>query len=241
MERFILRFVQDADHPDGYTVAAENELEFRLLFGLIQRTRRYAQAVTRLRTSGFSVEARVLVRSALEHAVTAQWAYLTPGGIDRLNVSYATSQADLTDAINLTLEKPDLAHAKKVRDSIPRGRALPKFTGPGGIMSDLDSEKFLAISYRVLSQTGHVTYEAALDHFDDSTGELQLKFEPADRVSSEALYALTGFCMLAAWLTARLERDEAEIVKLKGLAQELSVPWRLDEHLPADQRRFLDD
>lgn len=239
MRAFLLRFIQYAKYREMIMVPAGNEREFLVLFGLVQRVRRLAQAHLRLDRAGFANEASVLIRAALEHAVTAQWAFLTPGGVDRLHVTLARAQADLAGSMTGYSKDPEwVTRERQLRAAIPAGPGLPKFTGPQGIMAELDSIKFLAVSYRVLSQVGHVTHQAPLDFVVENEGVVRLRTEPEASEHTEMLYALTGFCMLVSWLHARLEGDDAEVVRLKEIALRLQVPWRLDTHLPDDRRRF---
>lgn len=242
MKSFLLRFIQDARHDGRIDVPSESSREFLVLFGLIQRVRRLTQAYLRLEKAGFVSEGSVLLRSALEHAVTAQWAYLTPGGIDRLTVSLARAQADLAAGMIPYSKNPEwIQFEAHLREGVPPGPGLPKFTGRGGIMAELDSIHFLSTSYRILSQVGHVTHQAALDFVFEVGGETQLRDTPEVRQQAEMLYSLTGFCMLGAWLLARLEADEHEIRTLQALCVQLHVPWRLDTHLPRERRRFADE
>src|SRR6187431_990101 len=89
---FILRYIQVPSRKPKYAIESARQDEFLFLFGLTHRVRRLAQGYLRLRKGDFEVEGQILVRSALEHAVTAQWAYLTIGGLDRLKVSGTTDQ-----------------------------------------------------------------------------------------------------------------------------------------------------
>lgn len=239
MRAFLLRFIQDQKHRERVKVPAGNEREFLVLFGLVQRVRRLAEAYLRLDRAGFAPEASVLLRAALEHAVTAQWAYLTPGGVDRLYVTLVRAQADLAGGMTGYSKDPEwVTRERELRAEIPAGPGLPKFTGPKGIMAELDSVKFLAASYRVLSQVGHVTHQAHLDFVVEEEGVVRLRTEPEADAHVEMLYALTGFCMLVSWLHARLEGDDAEVVRLKELSVQLHVPWRLDTHLADDRRCY---
>lgn len=242
MRAFLLRFIQDANHREMVTVPTANEREFLVLFGLTQRVRRLAQGYLRLERVGFVSEARLLVRAALEHSVTAQWAYLTPGGVDRLHVTLARAQADLAGSMIGYSKDPEWVALKNgLRGAVPPGPGLPKFTGPTGIMSELDSIRFLSTSYRVLSQVGHVTHQAALDFVVEEQGVVQLRTNPEVREHEEILYALSGFCMLVAWVHARLEADDAEVRRLQEISVQLHVPWRLDTHMPPHRRRFPDE
>ncbi len=237
---FILRFVQR--HNDGARVVVppDNHRDFLVLFGLIQRVRRLARAYLALRHRGFVSEGTILIRSALEHAVTAQWAYLTPGGVDRLHVSLARSQADVASAMIEYSSDPQWeTRAASLREGIPPGPGLPKLTGPQGMVKELDDVLFLSMSYRVLSQVGHVSYLAPLDFIDTGGDEISLREQPEPLEEAETLYALAGFSMLSAWIEARLEDRTDEIRRLHEIACQLSIPWRLDTHLPAG--RFLED
>ncbi|WP_202567675.1 hypothetical protein [Agreia sp. COWG] len=88
------RYVLDRDHADEIRVRDESAWDFRVLGGVLERVRRAAHAYLVLDQRGFAVEGRFLVRSAIEHAVTAQWAYLTPDGIDRLEVKMVQARLD---------------------------------------------------------------------------------------------------------------------------------------------------
>jgi hypothetical protein len=70
---FVLRFVQRHNGGQRVKVPEENHRDFLELFGLIQRVGRLARGYLALRHQGFTAEGTILVRSALEHAVTAQW------------------------------------------------------------------------------------------------------------------------------------------------------------------------
>jgi len=242
MRSFILRFIQDVRHREQVILPAENGEEFLLLYGLIQRVRRLAQAYLCLVKSGFANEGTVLIRSALEHSVTAQWAYLIPGGIDRLRVSLARAEADLARGMVGYSSDPEwIAQEKELRDAIPAGRGLPNFTRQGGIIAELDPVSFLAVSYQIFSQVGHVTHRAPVDFIMEDAGGVRLRTTAEPEMGSEMLYALSGFCMLVAWLHARLEADDLEILRLKQISITLHVPWRLDTHLPDVRRRFPDE
>jgi len=243
MRAFLLRFIQGAQRTEPVAVPPANRLDFVVLFGLIQRVRRLAQAYLQLERSGHVSEGTLLVRSALEHAATAQWAYLTPGGIGRLQVKLAQAQADLANHVSdSSSEGVEWAKtAQRATVAIPLGPGLPPVSGKDGILKELDEDSFLVVSYRVLSQVGHVTHRAPLDFITNVNGELQLRFEPEMREQQHILYALTGFCMLSAWLLARLEHDDRELRALRELGARLRVPWRLDTHLPRERRRFPDE
>lgn len=228
---FILRFIQDGNRDDEVIVKREFHGDFIVLFGIIQRVRRLSQAWVRLEKAGFSVEARMLVRAALEHAVTAQWVFYTVGGVDRMRHSGARDQFNLArDTGGSATQLSDL------EDAIPAGPGMPAW---GQIVADFDEPtRFIAQSYRVLSQIVHVTHSTILDGLEvDADGEISLRMEPEPAVEHEVLYALTGACLLAAWLLAVMSGDILQQQRLREGGVELHMPWRLDHHLPEERRR----
>lgn len=237
LQGFILRFIQDPKHrSDGASIPSENYRDFSLLYGLVKRVQRLAHAYMKLRRLRFASEGEVLVRAALEHAVTAQYAYLTKGGVDRLAVTLERKQKEWAEAIASSLTDPK---AKQWADEmpVPTGKGLPEFTGEG-MMGELDEIEFLKVTYKVLSQVGHVSHESWTDTFVDVDGQLQIRESPDDYLDHEILYCLAGFCLLVAWITARLEQDDDEIDRLRQYGVAMHLPWRLDTHLPAKKRRF---
>jgi hypothetical protein len=227
---FILRFIQDGNRGDEVTVKREFHGDFVVLFGIVQRVRRLSQAWVRLEKAGFGIEARMLVRAALEHAVTAQWVFYTEDGVDRMRRSGALDQLNLARDLRASEER-----LRTLEGSLPAGPAMPAW---GQIMTDLDDPTgFIKQSYRVLSQIVHVTHSTILDGLDiGDDGRLSVRMEPEVGVEQEVLYALTGACLLAAWLLAVMSGDAAQQQRLRERGVELHMPWRLDHHLP-DQRR----
>lgn len=236
----MLRFLQDKEHADGIRVLDEYGWDFRVLGGLIERVRRAARAYLILEKQGFAAEGRALVRSALEHAVTMQWAYLTPDGIDRLEVrllqarvDYANRSRDVDDA-----EWYDLI--ARLEAEIPHksdgstSRGMPRFTGRESVLASLDATGYLQRAYAVLSRAGHVTDQAVTDYFVEDGGIVAVASAPSDVYDIDVFHTLATACCLAAWVLARLEGDGRGL----ELAMGQSLLWRLDTHLPAERRRF---
>lgn len=236
LDAYILRFIQDKRHSEGVDVLPEYADDFLTLYGLIQRVRRLAQSYLRLRKQGFSSEGQILVRAAMEHAVTAQYAFLTPSGIARLHVTLGRAHKNYAVVLAESSTKPEI-HEWAARIEAPDGSSLPPFSGEG-MMGQLDSIKFLKTTYKVLSQVGHVSHESQFDAFVEDDGRYHLTTEPQPSFTHEVLYALVGFCLLSDWVLARLEGNEAELHLIRQLGGQLRLPWRLDTHLTAEKRRF---
>lgn len=237
----MIRYVQDRDHADGIEVLPENGWDFQVLGGILERVRRAARAYLLLEKRGYAVEGRLLVRSAIEHAVTAQWAYLTPDGIDRLQVmlmlarrTYARTSRDADDPEWVeVLAEIERQIPKQPDGSLKRG--MPKFSGRESVLSTMDVTGYLQRGYAVLSRAGHVTDQAVTDYFAmEEDGTVAIADRPAEDHSLPVFHTLATCCALSAWVLARLEGDARgiEIASSQGLL------FRLDTHLPANERRF---
>src|SRR6478609_2668931 len=80
------QFIEDAyvyavAHPPK---AGNPNHALRVLHGVNMQAIRHSAAFMTLRRTMFSREADVCARAALEHSVTAQWAYFSRDGVDRL-------------------------------------------------------------------------------------------------------------------------------------------------------------
>jgi hypothetical protein len=238
---WVTRYVLDREHADEIRVRDESAWDFRVLGGVLERVRRAAHAYLVLDQRGFAVEGRFMVRSAIEHAVTAQWAYLTPDGIDRLEVKmvqarldYARQSRDPTD--------PEWAEViAGIEQQFPRTSSgarkpgVPKFTGTGQMLATMDATGYLQRAYAVLSRVGHVTDQAVSDYFvTEPDGTVVVTSAPAEDFDLEVFHTIATCCALAAWVRARLEGNEQGI----ELASSQGLLYRLDTHLDPIQRRF---
>lgn len=238
---WVLRFVQDRHHRDGIHLDADSAWEFRVLGGLVERVRRAAKSYLLLEKHGYAAEGRVLVRSALEHAGTAQWAYLVVGGISRLEVSllakrheYASSNRPGDEDWDDLLNDLEARIPRHEVDPARRAAALTKFTGTGGILADLDKTGYFKKAFVVLSRVNHVSDEAVTDYFVDVDDQTFVADSPESRFEDAVFHTLATACCLASWLMARLERNEREV----RAARSQHLLWRLDTHLPSERRRF---
>jgi hypothetical protein len=241
---WVTRYVLDRDHADEIRVRDESTWDFRVLGGVLERVRRAAHAYLVLDQRGFGVEGRFMVRSAIEHAVTAQWAYLTPDGIDRLEVKMVQARLDYAKQ-NRDANDPEWAEViANIEARFPktnggvRKPGAPKFTGAGHILSTMDATGYLQRAYAVLSRVGHVSDQAVSDYFvTEPDGTVAVTSAPAEDYDLEVFHTMATCCALAAWVRARLEGDEQGI----ELASSQGLLYRLDTHLDPTQRRFSDE
>ena len=236
----MIHFIEDKGHADGISVLPEYAWDFRVLGGLIERVRRSARAYLLLEKGGYAAEGRALVRSALEHAVTAQWAYLTAGGVDRLEVWVHRARIDYAQRSRDEDDPEWDSLIEELKSKIPRDsrgmprRSMPKITGKASILESLDDTGYLRRAYAVLSRAGHVTDQAVTDYFVDDAGTVAVASGPSDEHDIDVFHTLATCCCLAAWVLARLEGDDEAL----RFAMRQRLLWRLDLHLPAEKRRF---
>lgn len=240
LRSFIDLCIEYFDSAAGVRISADRARQFQMLFGICVGVIRFAKAHRALVGAGLGIEARPVVRSALEYASTAQYAYLRAGGLDRL---YKSAQADSRSLFQrMGTFSGDERFSEMAADvEVPEtGRQLPTMTG---IMEVLDPDTvLLQPSYAVFSQFTHVTSGALSQYFRvDDSGRIFLDHvSPADAYADESLYVVAASCMLATWIIAHI-RDDAEMrAKLDTLSDELMLPLRLDGDW-RDADRALDD
>lgn len=240
---WVRRYVADERHSAGVQVDEEHAWDFRVLGGLLERVRRAAGAYLLLERDGFAVEGRALVRSALEHAVIAQWAFLTPSGVDRLEVGILRSRIDYAKRSRDDADPEWDELIARIERQLPIGddgrvrSGMPKLSGRDSILSTLDHTGYLRRAYAVLSRAGHVTDQAVTDYFVSDEGATAVTTTPAETYDLDVFHTLATCCCLAGWLQARLEGNAFE----QHLATQQRLLWRLDTHLPRKQRRFPDE
>lgn len=211
-----------------------HENEFYLLFGVIVRTVRYADAFLDLMELGKEPEAAPLARAALEHAVTLQWVFVSDGGIDRFNWEVAHDRISHYTNLATWQNNTELAGLVAQLDEPPAGKRLAPF---GNLLADLDQEKFLVTSYHILSQQVHVTHAVVAAALVQGPEELHITYEQAYSYRVEATYTVAAACMLARWVLAKLTDDEALLERLDKISDELHLPMTLIESLPTKKRR----
>ncbi|MCU0151352.1 DUF5677 domain-containing protein [Curtobacterium poinsettiae] len=241
---WMTRYVLDRDHADEIRVRDESAWEFRVLGGVLERVRRAARAYLVLDRRGFAAEGRFIVRSAIEHAVTAQWAYLTPDGIDRLHVKMVQARLDYAEQNRDSADPQWAGIIANIKAQFPRTRhgarkpGAPKFSGKEGILAMMDTTGYLQRAYAVLSRVGHVSDQAVSDYFvTEPDGTIAVTGAPSEDFDLEVFHTIATCSALAAWVRARLEGDEQGI----ELASSQRLLYRLDTHLDSALRRFPEE
>ena len=208
--------------------------EFLLLFGLVGRTVRFADAYLRLCELGCMSEAVPLARVALEHAVTAQWVYIVKGGVGRYHRGSVQDRRDHYTTLAGWLGHTELRAEVKWLEPTPEGKRLPPFLN---MLRDLDKGKFLETTYHVLSQQVHVTHSAVTSFLGGGEDGVHLKYEQDYPYPYQLTYAVAVACMLVRWILANLTSDHALLAALDKKSDALILPMNLIDSLPPERRR----
>jgi hypothetical protein len=213
--------------------------EFKMTFGCCVQTVRYAEAYLVLCENGLSLEARAPARSALEHAVTAEYAYLRRDGLDQLAASADHTSWSIRDRMHRWTGVEGYRPGPEPSGSL----RLPSVTGERGdrpsIMRTLDPDDVLLHpGYAVLSQGVHVTNQTLSGFFvmNEDRSEMQIRHHRGDDLADYTRFLVAEACMLVAWIYAHVTENQARLDELDALSDQLHLPIRLDGDWPADDR-----
>lgn len=236
---WVLRSVQRFHALDEVDVPNGSYDEFVVLFGYVAQVHRFADGYLKLRAKGLGREGHALVRGALDHAVVAQWAYLTPDGTRRLHKRMQQQHRKGWDDLSAAGIGDEIREAVAAMPAADSSQDWPNFWR--GILVPIDSGGFLGSMYTVLSQLVHPSH-AVYDLLHDENGQIVLNHEETDeRWEFLTIYAVAASCMFARWILARLLGDEEELARLDGLSDALQIPVRLDHQLAREDRRFPEE
>lgn len=210
------------------TFEVEHELatDFVLLFGLCMQGIRHASAYRTLCLAEMEHEAMAVARSSFEHAITAQWCYLTPDGSARLENETVHNRLKHYTLLARYLGNTELAKEVGAQRR-PQGKGLPSFLG---ILQKLDHARFLQTTYAVLSLSTHVTHDAVLRYLvvnPDGTTGVRLSPSDARTAREHAAYATGISAMLCLGVLARLLSDDELEMELNEVSNELRLPIML--------------
>ena len=220
-------------------VRQTNRRPWFILYGPIMQTIRFVKAAAVLTGREHSLEAHVLARSALEYAVTVQYAYLRADGLDRLEKSSAIHRRELFERLAKWQQEPAYAEMAKGVTEPATAKALPNIMQ---ILDVLDPEQVvLQSTYAVLSQITHVRAGSHHRFFELVDGQIALvPGRDDDRFAHVATGALAMATMGVTWVYARLTEDAERIAQLEAASGRLGLPLRYDEDWPAKDRAHLD-
>jgi len=234
LEAWIEQCVAHLRDAENFDVYRPHKDEFLLLYGVAVRVMRYSDAYLRLVRSGFAGEAVVLARTALEHAVTLQWVFIVDGGINRFQVDVRHDRLEHYRRLDGWLNHQELSEAVASLELPPEGKRLPPFTN---MLRELDHEKFLEMSYHILSQHVHVTHAAVAQFLEQGDQELHINYDPMYGYQGQATYVVAISCMLARWVVAKLTGDPQLLELLDKTSDNLTLPMTLIDNVEQKKRR----
>lgn len=234
LRAWIEECVVDVRDREEFRVSEARQSEFLLLFGLVGRTARLAEAYLRLCEFGCMSEAVPLTRVALEHAVTAQWVYLVEGGVGRYHRSVVQGRRDHYATLADWLEHTELRVEVDRLEPTPEGKRLPPFMN---MLREVDEGKYLETTYHVLSQQVHVTHSAVTSFLGWDGVGLHLEYEQDYPYPYQLTYAVAVACMLVRWILAHLTDDNDLLDALDKKSDALILPMNLLTGLHPENRR----
>ncbi|MBO1741589.1 hypothetical protein [Leifsonia sp. TF02-11] len=218
---------------DDFVVRVADEVVFKQLWGICVQTIRHARAYVLLVDSEFEREAMVLARAALEHAVTAQWAFHRYDGLSKLRVSMIRGEKENIEMVGKWFSDDGLL-ATAAAITVPLGRGLPSFTD---MMRDLDEERFLENSYGSLSLAVHVRSTTQTSYFAGEADDLLLRHEPSHALRGPATNMAAMAAMLAVAIIMELVDDQAALTRINEESERLNLPPTLRPGIPEATRR----
>lgn len=178
----------------------------QVLHGLCQQALNHSRAAWAVIDAGFPVEASVNIRTALEHAVTAQRAFLTPGGVERLVEGAKYKASQYFESAGLQVELSPAAIRQIVEWKLHR--QLPSFSAicdelDGTYDPDVQKSGLLRFEYVRLSQATHVTSSTITGylHVDELTGRTGLRQQSVEHFPEVNILDLGMATAMACWVT----------------------------------------
>ncbi|QNE37938.1 hypothetical protein [Leifsonia shinshuensis] len=228
-----IREASELIEREDFVVKASDEVVFKQLWGICVQAIRHARAYVLLVDADFEREAMVLARAALEHAVTAQWAFHRHDGLSKLRVSMVRGEKENIEMVGEWFSDAGLL-ATAAAISVPQGRGLPSFTD---MMRDLDEERFLENSYGSLSLAVHVRASTQTSYFAGSADDLVLRHVPAHALRGPATNMAAMAAMLAVAVIMELVDDQEALSRINEESERLILPPTLRPGIPETKRR----
>jgi hypothetical protein len=175
----------------------------------------------------------VLARAALEHAVTAQWAFHWHDGLSRLRVSMVRGEKENIELVGNWFSNEELL-AMAAAITVPPGRGFPPFTD---MVRDLDEERFLENSYGSLSLAAHVRAATQTSYFAGNAQDLVLRHVPTHALRGPSTMMAAMAAMLAVAIIMELVDDQAALARIDEVSESLGLPPTLRPGIHKAKRR----
>lgn len=220
------------ESEDSISVLREDSTKIQVLHGLCQHAVNQGRAALVLLDADLSGQAVVNIRVALEHAVTAQWALLTPNGIGRLESGAKKKSSLYYESANLNMIIDTTAMGKTAG-----WNELDQFPNFSSICDELDSTHdpkvaksgTLRFEYVRLSQSVHVTGSTIAGYLgvNQETVTTTLNCDQADRFAVPNLCDLAMALAMSCWVVESLRAAPNRLGEVERIASEVNIPASL--------------
>lgn len=229
---------------EAMKVAATDSTSAQVLHGLCQQALNHSQAAWAVIDAGFPLEASINIRAALEHAVTAQWAFLTPSGVSRLvdGAKYRAFQYFESAGRQAFLDH-------RAMEQIADWKILPQLPGFSTLCDDIDGTHdpevprsgLLRFEYVRLSQAAHVTSSTITGylHVDDLNGHTSLGHQADEPFPEANLLDLGMATAMACWIVESIRTEPNRLADVERIADEANIPSTLADDYETAKKKKL--
>jgi len=198
----------------AYDIKGTDAGEFQAIYGVCAQAIRYSAAFATLHRAGRPREAVVLARQAIEHAVTAQWARFTEGGLEKLVATLQATHIDFYSKMSAWLENTQLIDAVEAEtERLGRlGKGMPPVADR---LRAVDQSQMLEMVYK-----------------QQSPYEMTLVPVPDDPHGVNTTYVAAMAAMFAAWLIEDLIVGKPGMLRLDQQSDQLLLPINVETSIP---------
>lgn len=208
-------------------VDSSRQLAVELLYGLSTGAQAQVMSALLLIDGGLELAARANARAALELAVTAQWAHLTPGGLERLHEGLCQAGYDLHKSTAPYMSHPLPTEVLTIIEDWRNAKGLPSFKERRLVFEPHDG--LIGYLYKFTSQSVHVTPAIVAGYIEtsDRTPTPTLLMDTKDEFVVLTLQTLAISAALAIGLTEEIRAGRPHFAHIEAIADRMGVPCTL--------------
>lgn len=217
-----------------FEVAVEHRFVFQPIYPLAAHTMEQVRAALALIDAGLAYPAEVNARSALQHAVTAQWVLFTAAGerraLDEMRRNHSATVRDMAKGVDVADELLDYADAS------------PRSQGPARrfyqMCERFSEDNMLYVLFRRLSDSVHPSLRTLRHHVeaDDARGVFGMRANSPTEPETDLMMAVGFSAMFALSAVEYLRRGQTRMPQVRALGAKWKVPIDLG---PEDRDRGL--
>jgi len=220
--RIAVEFFKEAPQ---FEVVVADRAAFQTIYPLAAHAVEQVDAALTLIEAGAPYLAEANARSALQHAITAQWVLLTAKGEEKVVAEIKRQQSATLGDLQRSIALPP--------DLLAEINAGPQSTGPARdfwkMCERFSPDKTLYVLYRRMSDSVHPSARTLNMHLDadEERGIFGLTQKSDPEPETDLLLALTFAAFLATSAVEYVRRGQPRIAALRSLAEAHGVPLDL--------------